>query len=293
MKVLVTGGNGFIGRHLYERLKQEPAITEVTAPSRRAMDITNPCSVRNAMECFQPDVVFHLAANSLVKENDLAPFQVTATNVLGTHHLLQSCRPGTRFVFASSATVYGDACQFKWVREGEHLYPTSAYGATKVSGEALVRAFESQGRVNAVICRLVANVGDGATHGLLKAIVDKLNAPQEHIELLGDNPGSIKHYIHVSDTVEALVEFGLNGMITGAINIAPDDIMSVKDVADVVMEVMGRQKPIVWLGKTSTWAGDNKIVRVDNHAAKCLGWTPRYSSRQAVAKVSIGVKAAA
>jgi nucleoside-diphosphate-sugar epimerase len=167
-------------------------------------DIGCPWDVKKIMTASEPQTVFHLAGDAIVREDVDFPTDVTWSNVLPTHNLLAYCPEGCRFVLASSATVYGaglahGSCEYDATR------PNSIYGATKVAAEALVDAYTRLGRVKGVSLRLVANVGYGASHGVLRDIMFKLLSGSASLALLGDAPGSSKPYLHVSDTTGALL----------------------------------------------------------------------------------------
>jgi UDP-glucose 4-epimerase len=166
---------------------------------------------------------------------------------------------------------------------GEHCpLPTSVYGATKAAGEALVRAYTKLGRVNGVIMRGVANVGAWATHGLVRDLVRKAKSNDPRLELLGElrarssrssTPGTRPR--PWSSSAPATCPF------RGAVNVCTDDQITVSDVARIVLDTLGIDKPIYWSG--SSWKGDNPTVRVRNDMLKFMDWQPSYpTSAEAV-----------
>lgn len=296
MRILVTGATGFIGRHLVDRLVRDTKHS-IWGASRNAKGGPLPCRwckldleqeghVAWVMDTVKPDVVFHLAGNPTIKENTADPVGITNTNVVMTHRLLALAPKGCRFVFASSAAVYGNGnCDGSPSNEWGHLEPTAVYGATKIAGEALVRAYVSLGRVTGVSLRLVANVGAGATHGVLRDLIRKAKGDDPNLELLGDHPGSTKHYVHVSDTVDALMYFGLTRTDPYEdVNIANADALSIEQLALLVLRTLGINKPLEWLGEGANWRGDNRQVRVEAVTAAFLGWRAKYGSAEAVVR---------
>lgn len=229
----------------------------------------------------EPDTVFHLGANPMVNG---APRNLVDVNIVGTHNILENCPERCRFVFASSATVYGNGNAFH-SKETDRLKPNSVYGATKVACESLVSAYGRLGRIRPVSLRLVANVGAGATHGIVLDFIRKLQSDSKCLEVLGDHPGSTKPFCHVSDTVEAMILAAQDPRWMGEINVGLSNEINVEEIAQAVMEVVGIRKPIKWLGEGANWKGDNRVVRIDNWKARMLGWTPKYKySRNAVVR---------
>jgi UDP-glucose 4-epimerase len=295
-RVLVTGSTGFLGRHLLNRLKKQPGEWHIYGVGRNAnsreweeysgptgryihvnerLNLACQAEVAGLMKRFRPQVVFHLAGNPLVNGR---PFDVFQANVDPTHYLLESCEPGTRFVFASSAAVYGDpAVRGGAFGESSSVNPTSVYGASKAAGEALVRAYTAQGRVRGMSARLIANCGAWATHGLVRDLVRKAKSAEPYLSLLGDFPGSCKPMAYAGDTAEALAVLGLECSTTGHVNVGPDDNLSVGEIADIVLDALGIDKPLSWAGEASTWKGDNPHVHIDNfYARSLLAWNPKY-----------------
>ncbi len=152
------------------------------------------------------------------------------------------------------------------------------YGASKVAAEALVTAYTNLGLVKGLSLRLVANVGTGATHGLLKDVIRKV-CEKGPIQLLGDSPGSCKPFVHVGDTVEAAIHLAKVG-ICGPANISNDNSITVLDVLTLVLQAMGVNKTYTFLGKDANFKGDNPLVRVESKLAHWMGWYPKYDTSQ-------------
>lgn len=298
-RILITGAGGFIGRHLFESIGRSG--TCVIGTDRKAQsypwniigmegerrkvfcDLTAEPQVASLMLRLKPDVVFHLAGNAIVKEGQ-DPTAVTRANVLSTHNLLAYAPEGCRFLLASSATVYGTLGQMYRCRELDHVYATSAYAASKIAAEALVEAYTNQNKVRGTSLRLVANVGAYATHGVVHDFIRKLRSNNSHLDVLGDEPGSLKPYIHVNDTLSAMRCLGLEEWTdqVGPFNISPHRELTIAEVAWCVMQGLGITKPIKWLGASANWKGDQNIVRVNSNRLMKLGWRPTYTSDEAI-----------
>lgn len=306
MRALVTGSRGFIGCHLIKALTSDDRFIAVAGVSRQGgeclqllpklnkgygefnCDIKSELEVAALMHHFRPDIVFHLAAIPIVKPNDIDPTAISEVNILGTHRLLHYAPLNCKFVLASSATVYGDQGKDTLCNEDLITKPTSVYGSTKVAAEALLQAYCSLGKIKGVCLRYVANVGKGATHGVIKDIITKLRSDTYTLDLLGDSPGSIKPYTHVYDTVSAtiLAAFCENDCHT-VYNIAVHNILCVADLANIAMQVTGIKKKVKWLGIGANWLGDNRIVRVDATRIHRLGWKPTYDCSEKAVEAAV------
>ncbi len=305
----MTGSNGFIGRHLVRNLlwsKSQWRCSQILGVSRASQlyppdirnwtdfhsvncDLTLEGHVASLMLRYEPDVVFHLAGDPLVKNWDTT---TSFSNYIATHNLLKYAPEGCRFVLASSATVYGNRPTSGGFRENTETNPTSPYGVAKLASEKLVHAYSLAGRVSGLSLRLAATVGAGAGHGLLFDIIRKLRSDSPTLELLGDGPGSSKPFTHVSDVADGMVHLGLHNMGL-AINLALSDQISVLDVAKLVMLQLNIEKPISWAGAGANWKGDNPNVLINNNLAFGFGWVPRYrSSAVAIASAAEDIVAA-
>jgi UDP-glucose 4-epimerase len=288
--VLITGG-GFIGSRLFTHLSENhPEIeklvficgsdTSQLCHSTKKVDrlYLNLIELRHLHSVLRNynnfDTVFHTAGIAKVS----APLtDIFPANLQTTVNLLE-CVEGARFIFTSSSTVYGNGHRKIDFDEYDKLQPTSAYGASKVACESFIDAYTRLGRINGVNLRLCANVGPGATHGLLKDLIHKVKSDSETLELFGDAPGSIKPFIHVDDTVRAMVWFAEENTKGGAWNVCPKDTLTVSEVADLVMEQVGKQKEKVWLGEGATWAGDNKEFSMCNKKLNRAGFRLQHNT---------------
>lgn len=290
--VLVTGG-GFIGSRLCEALMKKTEIEQLVFIRGRDanntcvgikgfnvlyQDLCDPDLPSRLVDYYKFDTVFHTAGVAKVS----APLSTIFPANLQTTVNLLDCVPDARFIFTSSSTVYGNGHAKIDFDEYDKLLPTSAYGASKVACESFIDAYTRLGKINGVSLRLCANVGPGATHGLLKDLIAKVKSDSPTLELFGEAPGSIKPFIHVDDTVRAMIWFAEeNTKGRGAYNVCTKDVLTVSEVADLVMEQVGVKKEKVWLGPNSTWAGDNKQFSMCNKKINRAGFRLQYNTSRA------------
>jgi UDP-glucose 4-epimerase len=265
MKILVTGSSGFIGKHLIQ------VIPNCITPDRNNI-------IESIIEN-RPDVIFHLAANPLIKTNDIN--SLYDSNVGITHKILEHCPKDCHIIFSSSAAVYGDLGLNSIADESSPTIPTSLYGETKLISERLINMYSLSGKVRATILRLVANVGPNPTHGVIKDLLFKYKN-NDKLELLGDYPGSYKPYMHVKDTVRAMAYVMYNNLY-GVYNLSTTQILSVKDIANLIEDYFKLNKEQVWLGKSSNWKGDNPIVKINSDKFNSTEFIKLYNtSKEAV-----------
>ena len=309
MKVLVTGGAGFMGSHLVDYLieggGEVRVIDDLSAGSLGNLrrwesdpglsfvkgDLLSPGEVLGALDgC---DAVYHLAANPEVRASRASPEDHFRQNVEATYSLLEAVRKVggvDLLVFASSSTVYGEADVVPTPEDYGPLKPISHYGASKLAAEALVSAYASMYGFRAVIFRFANIVGLRSNHGVIYDFVAKLRDNQKTLEVLGDGSQS-KSYLHVDDCVR--------GMTLGAekasekvevLNLGSDDRVSVMEIAEIVIKEMGVEGCEVCLtggvDGGRGWAGDVKVMHLDSSRLRSLGWRPRMSSLEAVRKTT-------
>lgn len=317
MRILITGGSGFIGQHLVRHIRaladfvNDPLEHEVRTISRRRSNIVV-CETdktdfffyaptgSDSMGFYQskeqhysgdltnPKLVerlFHYYKPDVIFHlagNPLVknPEGIFRDNVEVTQNLLTYCPEGCRFVFASSIVVYGDGKQYPKCTENSLPNPTSEYGITKLASEHLVNMFTNRGKVKGVNLRLCATVGSGLTHGVIYDFMKKMQIISPRLEVLGAKPGSTKPYLHVDDAVRAfMLMVGVNNSnLKGCWNVVPDNEVNIEQLANAVMEACHVIKDIEWLGEGANWEGDNRYLCASNANLKSVGWNPQYTS---------------
>jgi UDP-glucose 4-epimerase len=221
-RVLVTGGNGFVGREVCRRLYNDHAIcvvdnlrsgaarfgTDELAKVRLAkVDIADAAAVRDVMSDFKPDTIIHLAAIHYIPECESDPALAVRTNVDGTVNLLCAAPSGARFVFASSGAVYKPDDK-PHSEDDATIGPSDVYGFTKLHGEHFVKYFAAQRSLSAVNVRLFNVVGPGETNPhLLPEIIAQLKAGRTILRLGNMSPK--RDYIHVRDAASGFIAVAL------------------------------------------------------------------------------------
>jgi len=299
MKILVTGGAGFIGSHLVDRLATEGHQIRVidnlssgrleNLAHRRDVevvigDLKNPQDAQKAVHGV--DAVFHFAANPEVRVSTTNPDIHFNENVVATFNLLEAMRKNdvTQLVFASSSSVYGEPPQIP-VDEEAPLRPVSVYGASKAACEHLIHAYAKLYGFRAVALRYANVVGPRLRHGVIWDFINKLRKNPHELEILGDGKQD-RSYIYIDDAVEAtLLAWKKTNDAYAAYNVAAADWITVDEVADLVIEAMGltnvkkTYKPVL---HGVGWPGDVKKIALKIDKIKGLGFRPIMNSRDAV-----------
>jgi len=302
MRILVTGGAGFIGSHLVDRLVGEGyrvrVVDNLSSGSvenlRRHVDsntvelvigdLKDPQAALRSVE--DVDVVFHFAANPEVRVSSIDPRVHFNENVVATFNLLEAMRRrGVKeIVFASSSSVYGEPDSIP-VGEDAPLRPVSVYGASKASCESLIHAYTRLYGLRAVVLRYANIAGPRMRHGVIWDFIVKLRGNSVELEVLGDG-SQVRSYMHVLDAVEAtLTAWSRGGDGYQVYNVASEDWIAVDEVADIVVEAMGLKEvrkiynPVL---HGVGWPGDVKRIALKIDGLKSIGFKPRMSSREAV-----------
>jgi len=283
MRALVTGGAGFIGGHLVERLvKQDWDVivfdsferasleTLKTLPSEaelRRIDIRDLKSMKRYVD--DVDVIFHLAALTDVVESEVKKDEYWNVNVMGTENVLKIAKDvSAKLVFTSSAAVYGELNNV--AREDLKPNPISFYGATKLEGEKLCMRYHEEYGTDIVVLRLFNVFGERAKGGVVKIFLERAREGKPLI-IYGDGE-AVRDFIYVGDVVDALIKAALSEKASGRIlNIGSGKPTKVRELAEVVAKETG-----VKIIYESERRGEIKFSLADiSLAKKLLNWNPK------------------
>lgn len=256
MKLLVTGGAGFIGSHLLQLLVQDADIETVVLDNLSSGSYSHvPGSIRlvegdicdkNIDELFAAehfDAVIHLAAQTMVPYSLEHPDEDCNTNLMGIINILECCRKhGVKsVVFSSSAAIYGDNLNVP-LKESERSLPTSFYGLTKMASEHYLRLYHDLYGINTTVLRF-ANVygerqGDGGEGGVI-SIFCKLLAAGKPVTVFG-NGEQTRDFVYAGDIAKALLKaVSLEGHHT--INISTQEETSLNQLLEAFRKAVGHQ----------------------------------------------------
>lgn len=300
-RCFVTGGAGFIGSHMVEKLLGEgnavTAYDNLSSGKRRWIEhlASNPRftfiqadlleldTLKRAMRGH--DIVIHLAANTDIPIGKSNPRIDLENCIIATFNVLEAMRANSvpRIIFASSSTVFGETSVRPTPETIGPLSPLSLYGAGKLAGEGLISAYCHLFNMQAWIFRFSNVLGDRIGHGAIYDFIHKLRQNSRELEILGDG-NQEKNYFMVEDCIEGIfVAFQHSDKQCDVFNLSGDSTIKVTDIAHIVVEEMGlKDVHFKYTGGDRGWPGDVPQVQFDTSKMRKLGWTPKYTSEEAI-----------
>ena len=303
MKYFVTGGAGFIGSNMVDRLLSEPE-NEVVAydnfsTGRREFledalknkrftlvegDTLDLDAMTKAMKgC---EFVFHFAANADVRMGCEHPRKDLEQNTIATYNVLEAMRVNgiKRIGFSSTGSVYGEAEVIPTPEDAPFPIQTSLYGASKLACEGLLAAYAEGFGYTAYIFRFVSILGERYTHGHVFDFCKKLKDDPNHLHILGDGHQK-KSYLYVKDCMEAILTVVRNAKEKVNIyNLGTDEYVEVNDSVRFICGKLGVKPEFTYAGGERGWIGDNPFIYLDTKKVRSLGWTPKATIEDGVVK---------
>jgi len=320
MKVLVTGGAGYIGSHVVRQLGQaghDIVVFDnlstgyrwaVTAGELVVGDLADEAAVEDLFSRYRFEAVLHFAANIVVPESVANPLKYYSNNTRNTLNLLKAVEKHAVpfMVFSSTAAVYGMPEQTV-LTEDLPLAPINPYGASKMMSERMIMDLAAASSLNYVILRYFNVAGanpDGllgqatpeATH-LIKVACECVTGQREGMSVFGTDYDTrdgtcIRDYIHVEDLAKAHVmalDYMADGGDSRVLNCGYGRGFTVREVIDVVKKQSGVDFPVTETGRR---AGDPAALMADNTLIRqTLGWQPDYDDLDTIVGTALAWEA--
>lgn len=286
MRVLITGGNGFMGRRVTELLtgNHEVHIADVRlsnsirrlVSSQHLLDVTDQVKTRKLISKVSPDIIYHMAGRVDFRWSLQEPVRDLLLHAQGLLNVLEAARsldPLPHIIFASSSAIFGNA---KIVPTPEDCppSPTSPYGISKLAGERYCHLYSQTYGIPTTILRFTNVYGPTTDHGVIHIFFKKFY--QKHpITLFG---GSQKiQFLYVDDAATAL-KLQVEKQVSGVFNIGGPDTITLKELVQLMSEEIGFQIPVQ---TRPPLQGDIVHTEFDISKARYeLGWEPKFTTRE-------------
>ncbi|MEK9703277.1 MAG: NAD-dependent epimerase/dehydratase family protein [Deltaproteobacteria bacterium] len=300
MKIFVTGGAGFIGSNLVDRLLQNGhAVTVYDNLSTGQSQFLAGAKQHPSFSLVEADLldevvlqdaiaghafVFHLAANADVRFGTEHPRRDLEQNTIATYNVLEAMRQNgvRKIAFASTGSVYGEAEEIPTPENAPFPIQTSLYGASKLACEGLIAAYCEGFNFKSWIFRFVSILGERYTHGHVFDFYRKLQQDPTRLEVLG-NGHQRKSYLYVQDCIDAmLLALDQARERVNTINLGLNDSCEVNDSIRWICEELGVKPKLEYTGGDRGWIGDNPLIHLDPSKMQGMGWMPKCSIQQGI-----------
>ncbi|HWW90154.1 MAG TPA: NAD-dependent epimerase/dehydratase family protein [Solirubrobacteraceae bacterium] len=303
-RACITGGGGFIGSNLADRLnadgvevvivddfrsgRREFLAAALSRPGVRLIegDVLDSEVLGDALEgC---DWVFHLQANADVRRGLEHPRRDLEQNTIATSNVLEAMRAQgvSRIMFSSTGSVYGEPEVFPTPEDAPFPVQTSLYAASKLAGEGLIEAYASGYGFTGLICRFVSILGERYTHGHVFDFFRALKRDPTRLPVLGDGRQE-KSYLYVGDCIDAILtaaERHHDEPGAHVYNLGTDETVIVDDSIGIITEQLSLSPEVVHSGGKRGWTGDSPLIHLDTARIRALGWRPTLTIEQAIVR---------
>jgi UDP-glucose 4-epimerase len=304
VNTVIIGGAGFIGSHFTDRLLAETGAqvrlydnftsgrewhfahhrddSRLTVVRGEVEDL--PLLAKSMEGCQR---VIHLASNPDIAKAMSDPTIDFHQGTALTNNVVEAARLAGvgEILYASGSGVYGDLGEHEAEEDHGPMVPSSPYGASKLAGEAMLSAYSARVGITASAFRVGNVVGPRQTHGVGFDFVRRLRRDPTQLEILGDGRQS-KSYGHVDDVVSAVLEMSRTRREPYEVfNVATGDYITVREIADLALEVLGIDADTCayrFTGGDRGWKGDVPVVRLSTDRIRARGWQCGRSSREAL-----------
>ncbi len=302
MHYLITGGAGFIGSNMTDRLlslgHKVTVYDGFITGHRQYLDdaaknpdfnlvearLEDEDALNEAMKGV--DFVFHFAANADVRRGLEHPLKDLEQNTVNTARVLEAMRKNDvkRIAFSSTGSVYGEAEVIPTPEDAPFPIQTSLYAASKLAGEGMIESYCEGYGFQGYIFRFVSILGERYPHGHVYDFYQKLKKNPEELYVLGDGHQK-KSYLYIQDCIDAILTvIEKCDEKINIFNLGTDEYCEVNDSIRWITKRLGLDPKLSYSGGERGWIGDNPFIYLDTKKVRSLGWKPKFTIEQAVVK---------
>ena len=308
MKVFITGGAGFIGSHLVQRMLDEGNSVTIydnfstgnkrfldSSINNKNLNVINADLLENEKlinSMNQHDFVFHLAANADVRFGTDHPRKDLEQNIIVTHNVLEAMRLNKirKIAFSSTGSIYGESKIIPTPEDVSFPLQTSLYGASKLSGEGLISAYCEGFNMQAWIFRFVSILGERYTHGHVYDFYKQLRDDHSKLNVLGDG-NQKKSYLYVKDCIDGIIHAIQNSDDKiNIFNLGTNEYVTVKESISIICNELKLNPELIFSGGERGWVGDNPFIWLDCNKINSNGWNPKLSISKSIRKTVNWIK---
>jgi len=298
MKILVTGGAGFIGSNLVLRLlknKKNKIIVldnfssgfKKHLPKDKNLKIVNTdlLNLKKIKKFFSKvDFVYHLAANADIRFGLQHPKKDLEQNALCTFNVLEAMRYNNvkKIVFTSTAPIYGDTKIFPTPENASLANQTSLYGASKLYCEGLISSYCEGFNFQSWIFRFVSILGPKYSHGHVYDFVKQLLNNPYKLKILGDGTQK-KSYLHIYDCLDAIfLSQKKSKNKINIFNLGAENFITVNRSAKIISKILNVKPYITYSGGNIGWIGDQPKVYLCTKKIRNFGWNNKFTIENSI-----------
>lgn len=299
MKAIITGGSGFVGRHLAAHLAAEgfePIALDVSDPD--PFDVTDAEAVRSRFRALEPEMVFHLAALSHVGDSWKAPVATLRVNAEGTLNVLLAAQESgaARVVVVGSSDQYGAVLPEELpVDESTPLRPNTPYAASKAAAEMVALQHSRGGGIDTICTRSFNHTGPGQPARFVIPAFAARIAAAEHTgdaSIRVGNLDSVRDFSDVRDVVRAYVLAATHGAAGAVYNVCSGVGRSMREIVEALVAASGRPLELVDDPALMRPVDTPRIVGDASRLRAATGWVPAYAMETTLHDVLAEARAA-
>jgi UDP-glucose 4-epimerase len=300
MHYFITGGAGFIGSNLADKLLQQghrvtifdnfstgselflKKAKEWDTFSIIKGDLLDFPKLNHAIS--NAEFVFHLAANADVRFGTDHPRKDLEQNTIATFNVLEAMRSNhiKQIAFSSTGSIYGESTIIPTPEDAPFPIQTSLYAASKLAGEGLIAAYVEGFGFRAWIFRFVSILGERYTHGHVYDFYKQLRKDSIKLRVLG-NGKQKKSYLYIQDCLEAmLIAIEKSNEKVNIYNLGTEEYCEVVESIKWICKELKVHPKLEFTGGDRGWIGDNPFIFLDTKKIRSLGWAPKYSINESI-----------